>query len=166
MTKVTSRLYRNVSSDASGTKIVWRGNCAHFHLYAVFRTHPGPKPTWWHTPSRSSAGIYTTMQINSGRIPSTRIHVGRVNKQVCNHGCWTTHSKAVLKPTTQVYLSGHQELIIPNIHVEQFYRDKFFPNQIPVTYQSVINPSSGFKRVFSTPLSCRTRPTRHSISSP
>ena len=166
MTKVTSRLHQNVVSNVFGTKLVWRGNCAHFHLYAVFRTHPGPKPTWWHTPSRSSAGIYTTMQINFGRIPSTRIHVGRVNKQVCNHGVldnpfqsgaqtnnsslfiWSSRTDNTKHPCRTI-LSG-QILSKPN------------SCDIPIRHQS----SSGFKRVFSTPLSCRTRPTRHSISSP
>ena len=27
----------------------------------------GPKPTWWHTSSRSSVGIYPTVRINAGR---------------------------------------------------------------------------------------------------
>ena len=92
--------------------------CTYVHQYATWRTHPGRKPTWWHTPSRSTARICTTMHINAGRFASFRIHVGRVNKQVCNHGGWTTHSNVVLKPTIQVYLSGHQELIIPSIQVK------------------------------------------------
>ena len=48
------------------------------------------KPTWWHTPSRSSAGISTSMHINAGRLLSTRTYVGRVNKQVCDHSGWTS----------------------------------------------------------------------------
>ena len=41
------------------------------------------------------------MRINAGRVPSTRIHVSRVNKQVRNHGRWAKNSNAVPTATNR-----------------------------------------------------------------
>ena len=82
------------------------------------QTQPGQKSTWWHAFSRSSTGICTTMHINAGRFASTRMHVGRVNRQMCNHDGWTTHSSAVLRSTTQFFSSAHQEQKVPSIQVK------------------------------------------------
>ena len=87
-------------------------------LWRPHRDHPGPKPTWWHPASQSSVGIHTTMRINAGHVPSTRIHVGRVNKKNCDHGGWTTHSHAMLKSTVHVYYHAHKELKIPSIQIK------------------------------------------------
>ena len=90
------------------------GTSTYVHRYAVWRSHWGEKPTCWHTSSRSTVGPSNTMHINAGRFPSTRICVGRVNEQVCNHGGWTTHSNAVPMSTTQVDRPTHHELNITN----------------------------------------------------
>ena len=74
----------------------------------------GQTQTWWHICSPSTVGPSNTIHINAGRFPSTRIYVGRVNKQVCNHGVWTTHSNAVPMSTTQVDRPTHHDLNITN----------------------------------------------------
>ena len=116
MTNFESRTHQNWKLQTSETKIVRRR--IQIHQYATWRTHLGPKATWWHVFSRSSTGICTTVHINAGRFASARFHVGRTNKQICDHGGWTTHSNAVLKSTTQCYLSAHQELKIQSIHIK------------------------------------------------
>ena len=67
----------------------------------MWRTHRGQKPAWWHRFSLPALEPPLQMHINSGRFPSTRIYEGRMNKQVCDHGGWTTRSIAVSTSTTQ-----------------------------------------------------------------
>ena len=43
------------------------GHAKTFTTKYHWRTHRGQKPTWWHTSSQSSAGIYTSMRNNAGR---------------------------------------------------------------------------------------------------
>ena len=59
-----------------------------------------------------TVGVHTTMRLNAGRVPSTRIQVGRVNKQVCNHGRWATNSNAVSTATNR-YIESRTHYSLP-----------------------------------------------------
>ena len=112
-TKIES-VWRKVTNISISNR--WNGLVNDLLNQTLWRSHrddQGPQTTWWHTSSRSNAdGSGTSVhQCWACPLPLEFTWV-EWTLQVCNHGGWTTHSKAV--PTSTTLWRPHRHGSGPN----------------------------------------------------
>ena len=106
------RIHRNQKAQTSESKIGELGIRTNFCTPNIAATTSRPPYSEANLVANIlTVGVRTTMRLNAGRVPSTRIQVGRVNEQVCNQGPWATNSNAVPKAThTHIESRTHSSL--------------------------------------------------------